>query len=533
MNEVQEILGECRNNSIMVGVLHEGETLLAAGCGHRDVSKGLVPTDETLYSIASVSKTFVVAALGILVSEGKMKWTDVVGKHIPEFQPEGDARVATEATFNDFLRHSGGLTNYVIPVSGPRGASTVSATDFMPTANSTPTGDKDGPFYNRTWEYSNIGYALLALVIERISGMRYADFIRLRLLEPLGMNSTAVYESQLADYGNVALGEIHLDDGSWLLQQHEWTSEKKTHSLATFGVRSSVKDMLTWCSAMMDAFLGKGSTPLKEIHAILDDYYWKWPARDENENVAAFHLGWLKVVLPHRMIHWGNCNQTLGNGAFSTDLQYLNAHILGRDSPKILSYQAMGTSIDGTAAVRFFPQTRSAIVVLSSGMNLADPSDFSAAVMTQALFNLTPRICIISMVQRECRHQRQRFQDMISDWVKNKDNAALEPPHEEVVGDYCRPGATLTLRHGESYPGLQMLFNSREDTALQLARYQNDVYSFAESSRDAWLRTGWFFEMSDYRAYLLKLFRGDDGTVKGLEWDLWQGRNIAYFLKES
>ncbi|KAJ0114435.1 hypothetical protein J7T55_010824 [Diaporthe amygdali] len=433
MEDVECILRECRNSSVMVGVLHEGEVIFSAGCGFRDVAKGEKPTDETLYTIASVSKTFVVAALGILVAERKVKWTDVVGNYIPEFQPRDDARVSTVATFKDFLRHSGGITNYVVPISGPKGSLTVDAEHFMLSANSTPTGDNFGSFYDRTFEYSNIGYALVALAIERISGMRYADFVRDRILEPLGMNATAIYESQLLNCGNVALGEIRLDDGTWILQNHEWTSEKKTHTLATFGIRSSVKDMLTWCSAMMDAFHGDTSTPLKQVDTILDDHYWQWPARSADENVAAFHLGWLKVVLPHRMIHWGNCNQTLANGAFATDLEYINAHVLGQTSRKILSYQAMGTSSDGTAAVRFFPQTRSAIVVLSSGINYADPSDFTAAVMTQELFELTPRVCILPMAQRECRYQKQRFENMLSDWLKHRNTTALKPSHEDAV----------------------------------------------------------------------------------------------------
>lgn len=76
-----------------------------------------------------------------------------------------------------------------------------------------------------------------------------------------------------------------------------------------------------------------------------------------------------------------------------------------------------------------------------------------------------------------------------------------------------------------------MIFNSREETAMSLEYYKKDVYSFAAHSRDAWLRTGWFFEMSDYRAYLMKLYRGDDGTVRELEWDLWQGRSVARFAR--
>lgn len=527
MKVVGSIASQCRIGSIRVGVLHEGQTIFTDGCGFRDITKAQVPDDETIYSIASVSKTFVVAAFGLLVAEGKVRWTDVVGNYIPEFHPEGDTCVSQKATFNDFLRHSAGISNYTVPISGPNGVLMVSARDFLATANSTPTGDSEGPFYNRTFEYSNIGYALVAMAIERISGMRYADFLRERLLEPLGMTSTVIYESQLTQCDNIALGYICLDDCSWIRQHHEWTSENKTHTLATYGVRSSIKDMLLWCRATINAYHGSPTT-LKEGRAILDDHYWKWPSRSDNENVSAFHLGWLKVILPNRMIHWGSSNRTLAN---DVELDYINSHLLGRSSPKRLSYQAMGTSSDGTATLRIFPQTRSAIVVLSSGINYADASDFAAAVMTQELFNLTPRIGIFSMVQRECQQQWKRSQDMLSDWQQHYDANAVEPPLEQVVGDYFHPGLVVTLRYVESLETLEMVFNSREQTAMPLQYYQRDVYSFAAHSRDAWLRTGWFFEMSDYRAYLLKLCRGDDGTVEELEWNLWQGQSVVRFAR--
>lgn len=280
----------------------------------------------------------------------------------------------------------------------------------------------------------------------------------------------------------------------------------------------------------MNAYHGFPS-PLKEGRAILDDHYWKWPARSDKENVSAFHLGWLKVILPNRMIHWGSSNRTLANSAFSTDLDYINSHVLGKSSPKQLSYQAMGTSSDGTATLRIFPQTRSAIIILSSGINYADASDFAAAIMTQELFNLTPRIGIFSMVQREYQQQCKRFQDMLSDWQQHYDANAVEPPREQVVGDYFSHGLVITLRYVESLETLQIVFNSREETAIRLKYYKRDVYSFAAHSRDAWLRRGWFFEMNDYRAYLLKLCRGDDGTVEELEWDLWQGQSVVRFAR--
>jgi CubicO group peptidase (beta-lactamase class C family) len=100
------------------------------------------PNDETLYTLCSISKAFVSAAVGILVEDGKLDWADPVGKYLPEFKPNGDPRVATEATFNDFLRHSGGLSNPVITMLAQEGKVLVQQRDFIELVNEARTDGK-------------------------------------------------------------------------------------------------------------------------------------------------------------------------------------------------------------------------------------------------------------------------------------------------------------------------------------------------------------------------------------------------------
>lgn len=105
MKVVESIASQCRISSTRSRSLHQGRTIFTAGYGFRDIPKGQFPDDETIYSLASISKTFVVAAFGPLVAEGKVRWTDVVGNYIPEFHPEGDS----------YLRRRHSTTSSVIP----------------------------------------------------------------------------------------------------------------------------------------------------------------------------------------------------------------------------------------------------------------------------------------------------------------------------------------------------------------------------------------------------------------------------------
>lgn len=97
------------------------------------------PNDETLYTLCSISKAFVSSSVGILVEEGKLSWTDPVGRYLPEFEPS-DPRVATEATLKDFLRHSGGLSNPLVTILAQEGKVLVPQSEFIELVNDAPTG---------------------------------------------------------------------------------------------------------------------------------------------------------------------------------------------------------------------------------------------------------------------------------------------------------------------------------------------------------------------------------------------------------
>jgi CubicO group peptidase (beta-lactamase class C family) len=279
---VEEIRNKCGVGSISVGVLHQGEVLFTGSTGYREVAKQEKADTSTLYTLCSISKSFVAAAVGILVDRGMCKWEDPVGPYLPEFIPKGDPRVAAAATFNDFLRQSGGLANPIVNIIGPEGKVLVQEGEFISVLNDTPTGSESfGPYFNAAWEYSNVAYGLVGLVIERLSGQRYADFVSQEILKPLGMNDTVVYKSQLALNSNVARSYVRLSDGSWFEQpEHEWTDELNTPLLSMIGIRSSVKDLLIWCAATMNAYWGDASSPqrvlsglsnpLREVGSILD-----------------------------------------------------------------------------------------------------------------------------------------------------------------------------------------------------------------------------------------------------------------------
>lgn len=238
--KIERIKSLCRVPAISVGILHEGKYILTDSVGVRDVETQQKPDGDTIYTLCSISKTFVSAALAILVDQGKMEWADPVAKHLPEFRTADDSTTAKEATFNDFLRHTSGLADPVVTLLAPNGKVLVPQSGLLDVVNDTPTTDSEGePYFNSTWKYSNVAYGLLTLVIEKLSGVSYAKFVQDNILTPLGMNHTAISEAQVKGSNNVAHPYAELSDGSWHRLDHEWTSEENSPILGMIGIRSS------------------------------------------------------------------------------------------------------------------------------------------------------------------------------------------------------------------------------------------------------------------------------------------------------
>ena len=531
--------------SVSVGVVHEGELVAAQSFGHsnpQDVASA-PPDAETLYTLCSISKTFVSAALGILVDEGKLAWTDPVGRYLPEFAPRGDAHIAAEATFNDFLRHSSGITNPVVTVFGPGGRLIVPPRDFIAVVNDAPTGYRGDPYFNRTWVYSNIAYGLLTLVVERLTGVPYAHFLQDRILRPLGMLHTALTADRVAtgSGAKVAYAYAQMEDGSWEPLEHEWTSEAHSPALGMVGVRSSVRDMLIFSAAVMQAFSPVAShdvsafkvlehvreNPLRQMGAILDDYYWTRPHDDPFGHEARYHLGWMKVVMPSCMVSWGSWNGTLADNAGPEHRKFRDAHILGaRSAGTRLLYKSTGIGFCGTGSVNLFPETRSAVVVFANGLNCVDVADFSASLLIQALFDLRPPVDIIAVAKREARVRLAEFDDVMQDLRQHRDVSRPERDHAEYVGRYHGLGIDLVIR--DKSGGMQLCLNHRDDLVLPLEHYNVDQYSFWPKTRDDWLRGGWL-DWDYYLVGILTFKRDDAGAVHGLNW-LWEKPAEPFFF---
>jgi CubicO group peptidase (beta-lactamase class C family) len=168
-----------------VGVSREGRMVLARAYGMADLEHDVRNTPRTIFEAGSVSKQFTAAAIVMLALDGKLSLDDEVRKHIPELPDYGK-----RLTIRHMMNHTSGLRDWgaVASISGWGRGSRVHSHAHVLDIVSRQRGLNFDPGHE--YSYSNTGYNLQAVIVERVSGMSFAEFSRQRLFEPIGMKHT-------------------------------------------------------------------------------------------------------------------------------------------------------------------------------------------------------------------------------------------------------------------------------------------------------------------------------------------------------
>ncbi len=193
-----------------VAVLRDGKLIYARGFGYADVENKTPVQPDALFRIASVSKPITAVAIMKLVEEGKLRLDDRVAPFIAHLTPAPGATVDPrweQITIRHLLNHTGGWDREkpnggFDPVDRPSIAAAAVGAPAPASAETLIRYMKGMPLdFNpgEKWAYSNFGYIILGRVIERLSGMPYAEYVRARVLQPVGANRTQQGKSRMRD----------------------------------------------------------------------------------------------------------------------------------------------------------------------------------------------------------------------------------------------------------------------------------------------------------------------------------------------
>ena len=217
-----------------VGVYRAGDVVFARGYGYADLEHGARNTDATPFYLASVSKQFTAASVLLLVQDGKIALADEVRKYVPEL-PDYGKRVTVE----ELLHHTSGVRDYglLLALQGVEDSTRTTGEEILwLLSRQRALNFAPGTRY----EYSNSGYVLLSLIVQRVSGKSLGAFEKERIFDPLGMSDTLVKE----DHGRIipgrAMGYERRPDATF------GTSMSDTEYTGPGNVVSSVRDLAKW-----------------------------------------------------------------------------------------------------------------------------------------------------------------------------------------------------------------------------------------------------------------------------------------------
>jgi D-alanyl-D-alanine carboxypeptidase len=179
-------------------VARHGKPVFSDARGMQDREKRIPNRLDTKYNLGSMNKMFTAVAVAQLAQQGKLKFTDTVGKHVPGY-PNAD--VANKVTLHHLLSHTGGTGD----IFGPEFAANLK--ELKDPKDYIALYGKRAPQFEpgSSWAYSNYGMVLVGAIIERASGMSYYDYVRKNVYQRAGMNNSDSYWKD-EDTPNLAKG---------------------------------------------------------------------------------------------------------------------------------------------------------------------------------------------------------------------------------------------------------------------------------------------------------------------------------------
>ena len=234
---------------LAIAVVKDGQVVFSKGYGVREAGTTRPVDTHTLFAIGSTTKAMTAALVGMLVDEKTLAWDDPVVKHLPWFRLK-DPYLTREITVRDLLTHRAGLGN----------------ADYLWYGQTTPPREilervalLDPAYSLRgSFIYQNVMYAAAGAVIEGVSGRPWAEMMRARIFEPLGMTETIATAATLAAQPNVAIPHDTVDGELRAIEN------ASVDGVAPAGsVWSSVHDMAKWMRMLLDGGTAGGRVLLQ------------------------------------------------------------------------------------------------------------------------------------------------------------------------------------------------------------------------------------------------------------------------------
>ncbi len=275
------------NGTILVA--EKGKILYEGAFGYSDLKTKDTLNVNTPFQLASVSKMFTAAAIMLLHDKGKLNYDDPINKYLPEIPADG-------ITIRNLLNHRSGLQNYIYVADHYWNKTKVLTNNDIPFLFKIY---KIKPFFKpgARFQYCNTNYALLALIVEKISKTSFPEFMKANIFDPLGMKDSYIYSKAVDNFiAGSAKGFSFYFRGRSFKEEIPDYLDGVTGDKDMF---SSVRDMFLFDQSLYDCTILKASTIAEAFTADPSDkgklkkYGFGWRLRvSDDERQEVYHYGW-------------------------------------------------------------------------------------------------------------------------------------------------------------------------------------------------------------------------------------------------
>jgi CubicO group peptidase (beta-lactamase class C family) len=427
-NVVEQVMKEWKVPGIAVAIVKDGKIVYAQGYGYRDVKRQLKVTPDTLFAIGSCSKAFTAAALGMLVDEKKLEWDKSVRTYLPELMLH-DEYATAHIRPRDLVSHQSGLPRHDLVWYG----SPLTRKDLLARLHYL---EPSAPLHAK-YQYNNLMFMTAGVLVERLAGTTWEEFVQQRIFAPLGMrnsNFSVTAMQKAADY-SLPYGE---EKG-----ETKAIPFRNIDEIGPAGsINSSVNEMTNWLALQMNN--GKAGD---------------------------------KQIISERSLLETQTPQIVSGGDLKYDESFYVSYAMGWGVYVYRGHHIIrhGGGIDGfTSNVTVLPKDKLGIVVLTNSSSPA--SGLIANVAVDRLLGLSDVPHVQRAKEAEAKGKEAAAKAKADDEAKRKKDTKPTLALSEYAGQFEHPAyQTLTItRDGETLKG------NLHGLPFTLKHYHYDVFQDAD-----------------------------------------------------
>lgn len=279
---VESLLREWKVPATAVAVTWQGKIVHARGYGFRDLEARRPADADTLFAIGSITKSFTVTGLGMLADEGKLDWKKHVLDYLPDFRLH-DPIATRFMTPLDLVTHRSGLPRHDLVWYG----ASISRDELYEKLRYLEESEE----FRSAWQYQNLMFMVAGRIAEKITGMRWEDFTRKRILEPLGMTHANFSVEEMARGENCARPYTEIDG------EIRRIPYRSASNVAPAGaINASVSEMIRYVRFHLDRGVWEGKRLLSENAARMmqtPQMVMPLPRAFEEVGHTSYGMGWM------------------------------------------------------------------------------------------------------------------------------------------------------------------------------------------------------------------------------------------------